>query len=194
MATTEFLPVAAASGAEVDTQIDFAGSGYQVDGFTVGPTDPAQLNKVLRQSTAFSAALANWIVNVSAVNVPDDGNRPALTTLFANAIAAAIAAAAPAARTRHDVGPTGTNARLLGTTYTNTTGETMDAVVSGTVAGSSGSTFTAYINSAVVGHESVVAAASGGAEGSIWILAIPPGATYEVTSDGMGMSRWIEIY
>lgn len=97
MATTEFLPVAAASGAEVDTQIDFAGSGYQVDGFTVGPTDPAQLNKVLRQATAFSAAWANFILGILAVNVPDDGNQPALTILIADAIAAAIAAGIAAA-------------------------------------------------------------------------------------------------
>jgi hypothetical protein len=42
----------------------------------------------------FAAALANWIsVALGGVDVLDDGDQPALTTLFTNAIAAVISAA-----------------------------------------------------------------------------------------------------
>ena len=73
MATRDFLMMAAAPGALVDSQADYAGSGYQEDGFTPGPTLPTQFNKVFRQGTAGMAVLAQLIINILDVNVVDSG-------------------------------------------------------------------------------------------------------------------------
>lgn len=80
MATTEFLPVAVASGANVDSQGSFAGATYQLVGFTTGTARATQANKVWRQSSMMSAAWANVIVNVMGQNVLDDGNLPNLVS------------------------------------------------------------------------------------------------------------------
>lgn len=78
MATTEYLPVAAASGANVDSQGAFAGATYQLIGFTTGTARATQANKVWRQSSMMSAAWANVVVNIMGQNVLDDGNLPNL--------------------------------------------------------------------------------------------------------------------
>jgi peptidoglycan hydrolase CwlO-like protein len=80
MATTEFLPVAVASGANVDSQGSFAGATYQLVGFTTGTARAIQANKVWRQSSMMSAAWANVIVNIMGQNVLDDGNLPNLVS------------------------------------------------------------------------------------------------------------------
>jgi ABC-type transporter Mla subunit MlaD len=80
MATTEFLPVAVASGANVDSQGSFAGATYQLVGFTTGTARATQANKVWRQSSMMSSAWANVIVNIMGQNVLDDGNLPNLVS------------------------------------------------------------------------------------------------------------------
>jgi peptidoglycan hydrolase CwlO-like protein len=80
MATTEFLPVAVASGANVDPQGSFAGATYQLVGFTTGTARATQANKVWRQSSMMAAAWANVIVQVMGQNVLDDGNLPNLVS------------------------------------------------------------------------------------------------------------------
>lgn len=101
--TVEYLPVATAGGALVDSQANFAISGYQQNGFQVGIAQPSQANKVWRQSSMVAAAITNFIANVMGVNVLDDGNLALLIINFTNAIfkasdrvvAVAIAAGSP---------------------------------------------------------------------------------------------------
>lgn len=86
MPTVDYLPVATGGGANVDSQANFAGAGYQVNGFTSGIALSLQLNKCWRQSSMISAAVANFIANVLGINVLDDGNLAALITNLTNAI------------------------------------------------------------------------------------------------------------
>jgi hypothetical protein len=81
----DYLPVAAAGGANVDSQSAFTGSGWQVNGFQNGLAQPSQVNKALRQATMMSAALANFISVRLNIDVLDDGN---LANLIINLTAA----------------------------------------------------------------------------------------------------------
>lgn len=72
--TTDYLPIAASANAIVETQAEFAGSGHQLNGFSVGEAIPEQVNKCWRQPSMFSAAWANVILQTLSVDVPDDGN------------------------------------------------------------------------------------------------------------------------
>jgi hypothetical protein len=94
MATgTDFLPVATGAGANVDTQANFSGSGYQTGGMTAGTAQSVQANKCWRQATMWSAAWANFMSNTLGVYIYDDGNLAALVTLIGNALSAIITAA-----------------------------------------------------------------------------------------------------
>jgi hypothetical protein len=86
----DYLPVATAAGAVVDSQANFAGSGYQLEGFQDGIAEPAEVNKVWRQSSMIGNAVATFISNMLNISVLDDGNSP---SLIANLTAAVIAAA-----------------------------------------------------------------------------------------------------
>jgi hypothetical protein len=101
-AFTEYLPVAAASTANVDSQSNFAGSAYQQNGFMTGTAKSFQANKVWRQATMCSATWAALIVQVLGQNVPDDGNLTNLQiqyqTLITNLANAAITASGLIAR------------------------------------------------------------------------------------------------
>lgn len=82
MATgTDFLPAATAVGANVDTQTNFAGAAYQTNGFSSGIALAEQANKLWRQSSIMSAAMANYISDVLNTYILDDGN---LSELLAN--------------------------------------------------------------------------------------------------------------
>lgn len=78
MPTVDFLPVAISGTANVDTQAAFVGSGYQENGMIAGTATSKQANKVWRQSSMMTAALANFISTVLNVDVLDDGNLGAL--------------------------------------------------------------------------------------------------------------------
>lgn len=93
MPTVDYLPVAAAGGANVESQADFAGSGHQVDGFTSGIALAEQLNKCWRQSSMVSAAIANFISQQLGIDVLDDGNLTALIAELTEAVEAAAAIA-----------------------------------------------------------------------------------------------------
>jgi hypothetical protein len=73
MATRDFLMLAASSTATVDPQVNYAGAGYQVNGFQPGITLPAEFNKAIRQGTAGMAVLSQLIVNTLGVSVLDTG-------------------------------------------------------------------------------------------------------------------------
>lgn len=85
--TVDYLPVATGAGNLTDPQSTFAGSSYQTAGFQVGLAIPSQMNKVVRQSSMFAAALANYISQKLGISVLDDGNLSTLITNFALAIA-----------------------------------------------------------------------------------------------------------
>lgn len=89
----DYLPVATGAGANVSSQADFAGSGWQEDGFTAGVADPAEANKIWRQSSMVAACVANFISQVLNINVLDDGN---INTLISNFTAAVEAVASGA--------------------------------------------------------------------------------------------------
>lgn len=83
---SDYLPVATGGGANVDSQVNFSGSGYQVNGFTAGIAQSIQINKVHRQASMVAAALTNFIVNVLGINIQDDGNLAGLITNLTKAI------------------------------------------------------------------------------------------------------------
>ncbi len=85
----DFLPVAIATGANVDTQADFIGSGYQRIGFLTGQALSDQINKVLRQATFITSALAQVVANVLDQAVLDNGNWTAFVTQLSQALQAA---------------------------------------------------------------------------------------------------------
>ncbi|KAA6459617.1 hypothetical protein DYQ86_15980 [Acidobacteria bacterium AB60] len=87
--TVDYLPVATNAGANVDTQANFAGSGYQTIGFVNGTAWPFQFNKILRQVSMVAATIATWISQKLNISILDDGNLNGLITNFDNAIAAA---------------------------------------------------------------------------------------------------------
>lgn len=85
--TVDYLPVAIGGAANVQSQSAFAGdSGVLSNGFTAGTALSAKVNKILRQSSMGSAALATFISNVLNANVLDDGNLPGLVTQLTAAI------------------------------------------------------------------------------------------------------------
>jgi len=83
---SDYLPVATGGGANVDSQVNFASSTYQPNGFTAGVAQSIQMNKVWRQSSMVAAAVTNFIVNMLGINIADDGNLAGLITNLTNAI------------------------------------------------------------------------------------------------------------
>jgi hypothetical protein len=93
MPTIDYLPVAVATGNNADSQVNFAGSGYQTLGFQTGIALPQQANKIFRQTSMMTSALAHFIANTLGSNVIDDGNLAALITLLTNALTAGAGSA-----------------------------------------------------------------------------------------------------
>lgn len=90
MAVSEYLPFATGTGADVETQTTYAGSGHQVNGFGVGVALPEQLNKVWRQASVAAAALSAAVVQTLNVDCLDDGDVPGLTNKILSMIRAVI--------------------------------------------------------------------------------------------------------
>jgi hypothetical protein len=87
-----------------------------------------------------------------------------------------------------DVGPTGSNARVSGTTYTNSTGRAIMVSVGGqAVSGSPNITV-------VVGGVTIVNWSFPYGTGQAVTFIVPTGATYSVTfGAGTGFNRWVEL-
>lgn len=85
MATNNFLPFGGAAGANVLTQADYAALAARTAGFSSGTANSAQLNKVWRQSSIISAAVAQMISDNTGLDVLDDGTT---ATIVANLKAA----------------------------------------------------------------------------------------------------------
>jgi hypothetical protein len=84
MAEQDFQPFATAAGANVISQADFLASNWLPTGFSEGIAYSDQLNKVWRQSSIISSAIAQAISDVLAVDVIDDGT---IATIEANFLA-----------------------------------------------------------------------------------------------------------
>jgi hypothetical protein len=81
MATNDFLPFGGASGANVMTQANYAALAARTAGFSAGTANSAQLNKVWRQASIMSSALAQMISDNTGLDVLDDGT---IATIVAN--------------------------------------------------------------------------------------------------------------
>lgn len=82
----DFVPFAAAAGANVLTQAEYLALAALGPGFSSGEAYSAQVNKVLRQASIMAAVLANVISDVTGQNAIDDGTTTDLIANLAKAI------------------------------------------------------------------------------------------------------------
>lgn len=71
--TNDFLPFATGISADVQSQADFAAASSTTNGFTAGIAEPANVNKVWRQSSFMAAAIAACLVQ-KGISAPDNGD------------------------------------------------------------------------------------------------------------------------
>lgn len=71
---TDFLPFAAGVGTDVVSQSTYAAATWRLDGWRSGILPHVQINKVLRQTSVMSAAMAQLVSASLNVDVFDDGN------------------------------------------------------------------------------------------------------------------------
>jgi len=86
MATNDFLPFAAAGGANVVSQATYAGLAALSTGYQAGVAQSAQLNKTWRQSSIMAAVVAQVIADVTGQNAVDDGTTATLVANLKSAI------------------------------------------------------------------------------------------------------------
>lgn len=86
MPTVDFLPIATAGGANVRSQVSYAGSIQQTNGNGSGIEPSDLINKMLRQPSFIAAALATYVSNVLGVSVLDDGNLAGFITKLTQAL------------------------------------------------------------------------------------------------------------
>ena len=79
MPTNEFLPFAAAGGANVLPQADYAGSASRLAGVIAGTATSALANKSWRQSASMAAALGDTLVD-AGYDALDDGDTKIIVT------------------------------------------------------------------------------------------------------------------
>lgn len=91
--TTDFVPFAAAGGANVTAQAAYIIEPTTATGFTPGEASSADCNKVWRQATFQAAVLANFVADELNINVADDGNLSVAITNLQNAVMAVANAA-----------------------------------------------------------------------------------------------------
>lgn len=90
-ATNDFKPFATGVGANVMSQADYLAAVFLANGFAAGIAPSAQLNKVWRQSAFMTAVLAQFVANVTGVDVLDDGDEANKVTLLTDAISLSAA-------------------------------------------------------------------------------------------------------
>jgi Chaperone of endosialidase len=86
--TTDFVPFAAATGANVTAQATYLAEASTATGFVSGEASSADCNKVWRQATFPGAGLATFIADTLNINVADDGNLSVFVTNLQGAITA----------------------------------------------------------------------------------------------------------
>lgn len=126
MAENDFLPFAAASGANVLDQTDYAAASATATGFVSGVASSSAVNKTLRQASIIAAMIAQFIVDNAIVDVIDDGTTTTIGNNFVIALQEVItemlvgyAKLASPTFTGTPLGPTaspGTNTTQLATT------------------------------------------------------------------------------
>lgn len=88
MATNDFLPFAAAGGANVLAQPDWLALAARLSGYTAGVASSQQINKGLRQSAAIAAMVGQFINDYGGLDALDDGNITNLVRDFARSLQA----------------------------------------------------------------------------------------------------------
>ncbi|MDH0356854.1 hypothetical protein N7387_19470, partial [Morganella sp. GD04133] len=78
MAKNDFLPFGISEGANVLSNQEYESLVARHNGFTSGVAKSRELNKVWRQSSVFTAILAQFIVDTDGEDLQDDGNLPAV--------------------------------------------------------------------------------------------------------------------
>lgn len=86
MATNNFKPFAAVSGANVTSQADYEALTALATGFSAGVAKSAQINKAIRQGTFIAAGVAQFVADASNTDVLDDGDLNSFATLLSNTI------------------------------------------------------------------------------------------------------------
>lgn len=86
MATIDFLPFAGAAGSNVLSQSAYAALAARTAGFSSGIAKSSELNKVWRQSSIMSAALAQVISDNTGADVIDDGTTASIVASLKLAI------------------------------------------------------------------------------------------------------------
>jgi hypothetical protein len=86
MAVSEFLPFATTVGANVETQTEFASDPALGPGYAYGQVYSRKVNKLWRQSSFVSAAIARMILEQLSQDVLDNGDLTAFTTNLTQAI------------------------------------------------------------------------------------------------------------
>lgn len=87
---SDYLPFAFDTGAHVVQQSDWVGHANRRQGFRTGIADSASFNKVWRQASVMTAALAEFIDERVPGNVLDNGNVATLVGQLAQAIEAHV--------------------------------------------------------------------------------------------------------
>src|SRR6266566_1634095 len=86
MAINDFLPFATGGSANVVSQASYIGSTEQINGMQSGFAASNKFNKVWRQSSFVTAAIAQFMLNQLGIDILDDGNLPNFVTNFAAAL------------------------------------------------------------------------------------------------------------
>lgn len=84
----DFLPFAAADGANVMAQADYAAAATTATGVQTGTASSAAANKTWRQASLMAAMIAQFIVDKAVQPVVDDGTTATIETNFIAAILA----------------------------------------------------------------------------------------------------------
>ncbi len=84
----DFLTFAAAAGANVLTQAEYAAASATATGYQTGTASSAAVNKSMRQSSIMASMIANFIVAETGQTVIDDGTTATIQQNFVNAILA----------------------------------------------------------------------------------------------------------
>ena len=91
----EFLPFGTSASANILTQTEYAAMASRLAGFASGVAKSKELNKVWRQSSVMSSAVAQFISNAAAIDVLDDGDIAGLVNKLASAVSLAANAGLP---------------------------------------------------------------------------------------------------
>jgi hypothetical protein len=86
MSTVDYLPIANAGGAAVESQAAYLADATLPTGWPTGIVPQLKFNKAWRQSSMIAAAVANYISQQLGIDVLDDGNVANLVANLTNAI------------------------------------------------------------------------------------------------------------